>query len=92
MRTVLCSTTAGRGAFLLALVAGTVGGSTFALPASAADASAAGRGPHAHHAGHHRGHGSAAGSGEAGGTSGAAALGPAVKYVRSADGTIREVR
>lgn len=74
---------------MLALVAGTVGGSTFALPASAADNAAAGGGPHAHHAGHHRGHGSAAGSGEVGGV---AVLGPAVKYVRSADGTIREVR
>jgi len=84
MRTVLCSTTAGRGAFLLALVAGTVGGSTFARPASAADASAAGGGTHARHASHHRSHGVATGSG--------AVLGPAVKYVRNADGTISEVR
>ena len=80
MRTVLCSTTAGRGAFLLALVAGTVGGSSFASPASAADASAAGGGTHARHASHHRSHGAATGSG--------AVLGPAVKYVRNADGTI----
>jgi len=80
MRTVLCSTTAGRGAFLLALVAGTVGGSTFGQPASAAEATATAGGPHARHAGHHRSHDSAA------------VLGPAVKYVRAADGTIREVR
>jgi len=84
MRTVLCSTTAGRGAFLLALAAGTVGGSTFASPASAADTLAAAGGSHARHASHHRSHGGVTGSG--------AVLGPAVKYVRAADGTISEVR
>lgn len=76
MRTVLCSTTAGRHAFLLTLVAGMVG--VVALPATSADAAAAsGR----RHAGVH-----------AGTPGGVAVLGPAVKYVRESDGSIRRVR
>lgn len=91
MRTVLCSTTAGKGAFLLALVAGAVGGMTLALPASAADGTAAGGGPHVRHAAHHRTHGTATGTGRRAGTTGVL-LGPATKYVRLSDGTVREVR
>ena len=82
MRTVLCSTTAGRGVLLLALVAGGVGGS-LALPASAADRGdtlSVGGGPHARHADRHRSHTSAV------------RVGPAVKYVRTADGSVRVVR
>jgi len=76
MRTVLCSTTAGRRAFLLALVAGMAG--AVALPATSADAAASSGG---RHAGVH-----------AGIRDGVAVLGPAVKYVRSSDGSIRRVR
>jgi len=79
MRTVLCSTTARRGALLLAGVttlAGLVGGAT-AIPASAAVAH---RVTH-----HHRAHAAA-------GDTGGVVLGPAVKFVRQADGSIRQVR
>ena len=82
MRTVLCNTTAGRGRLLPVLVAGVVGGSilggAFAPSASAA---VAGR------AGHHRPHHAAATA-----TGSGVALGPAVKYVRQPDGTVRLVR
>ena len=82
MRTVLCTTTAGRGRLLPVLVAGVVGGSilggAFAPSASAA---ATGR------AGHHRPHGAVTAA-----TGSGVALGPAVKYVRQSDGTVRLVR
>ena len=83
MRTVLCTTTAGRGRLLPVLMAGVVGGSilggAFAPSASAATTGRAGH--------HHRPHhvvAAATGSG--------VALGPAVKYVRLADGSVRLVR
>ena len=79
MRTVLCSTTARRGALLLAsltTVAGLVGG-VAAIPASAAVAH---RVTH-----HHRAHAAV------GDTSGVV-LGPAVKFVRLPDGSTRQVR
>ena len=94
MRTVLCRKTAGHVVCLLALMAGTVGGG-LALPASAAvwgDTSSTGGGPHQHPAAQHRTHGPAVGVGERRGKSGTAVLGPAVKYVRLADGTIGTVR
>lgn len=82
MRTVLCSTTAGRGRLLPVLVAGVVGGSILGgVLAPSASAAATGR------TGHHRPHGAVtkvSGSG--------VALGPAVKYVRQSDGTVRLVR
>jgi len=91
MRTVLCSTTAGRVALLPALVAGTVG-LTLALPASAADAASTKGGRHARHASHHRTAGPATDAGRQAGGDDAVLLGAAVKYVRLPDGTIREVR
>ena len=81
MRTVLCSTTAGRGAFLLALVAGVVGG-----PLAGSAAASSGPASDAPRAGHHRPQGATAGG------KGSAVLGPAVKYVRSPDGSVRRVR
>lgn len=88
MRTVLCSTTGARRALLLALVAGTAG--VVALPATSADAASASGGKHASRGSHTR---TATGAGvgaDLGG--GGAVLGPAVKYVRAADGSIRQVR
>lgn len=85
MRTVLNGTTAGRRAVQLALVVGSVG--ALALPASAAQALSA---PGSRHASSTR---PAVISGvEVGDRGGKTALGPAVKYVRRADGTIRRVR
>ncbi len=82
MRTVLCSTSAGRRRLLPVLVAGAVGGSLLGgVLAPSASAAATGR------AGHHRPHGSAA---KVAGSE--VALGPAVKYVRLPDGTVRLVR
>jgi hypothetical protein len=82
MRTVLCTITAGRGRLLPVLVAGVVGGSilggAFAPTASAA---VTGR------AGHYRPHHAVATA-----TGSGVALGPAVKYVRQPDGTVRLVR
>jgi hypothetical protein len=89
MRTVLCSTTVGRrAALLLTLAVGTVG--VVALPAPAADASSSSGGKHGRQAGSltRTSYGSAARAGE----DGSVALGPAVKYVRTPDGTIRQVR
>lgn len=82
MRTVLCTTTAGRGRLLPVLVAGVVGGSILG-GVFAPTASAAATGRAAHHRPHHA-VASANGSG--------VALGPAVKYVRLPDGTVRLVR
>jgi hypothetical protein len=76
MRTVLCTKAARRTALLLAVAAGTAGAA--GMTATSADASASPKVK----AGHHR-HASA---------SGAAVLGPAVKYVRESDGTVRQVR
>ncbi len=82
MRTVLCSTTAGRVRLLPVLVAGVVGGSILGgILAPTASAAASGR------TAHHRAHGTVA---VAPGTG--VALGPAVKYVRLPDGTVRRVR
>ena len=82
MRTVLCSTTAGRGRLLPVLVAGVVGGSILGgVLAPTASAAASGR------AGHHRSHGTVTKASVARVT-----LGPAVKYVRLPDGTVRLVR
>ncbi len=81
MRTVLCSTTAGRGRLLPVLVAGVVGGSILGGILAPSASAATGR------TGHHRPHGTVttvSGSG--------VALGPAVKYVRQSDGTVRLVR
>ena len=98
MRTVLCSTTA-RGArrpltvlATLALVVGAVGVGP-ALPASAAVATPAG-GPHARHAAHPMAPSTAVPGAAQARRAGAdgVRLGPAVKYVRLADGSIREVR
>ena len=82
MRTVLCTMTAGRGRLLPVLVAGVVGGSILG-GAFAPSASAATTG----RAGHHRPHHAAAAA-----TGSGVALGPAVKYVRLADGSVRLVR
>lgn len=82
MRTVLCTTAAVRGRLLPVLAAGVVGGSILGgVLAPSASAATTGR------AGHHRPHGTvtqASGSG--------VVLGPAVKYVRLPDGTVRQVR
>ena len=78
MRTVLCTPAARRAAFLLALVAGTAG--VAGMTASTADAAASPKGK----AGHHR-HVEPSGAA-------ATVLGPAVKYVRESDGSIRRVR
>jgi hypothetical protein len=84
MRTVL-STTARRRAVTLALTAGVV--IAFAGPASAATSSGK---PAKHHRAGHASTGSKTGTGI--GSDSGVRLGPAVKYVRSADGTIRRVR
>ena len=78
MRTVLCTPAARRAALLLVVMTGTAG--VAGLTASTADAAASPKGK----AGHHR-HAE---------TSGAVStvLGPAVKYVRESDGTVRQVR
>ncbi|HEX6922149.1 MAG TPA: hypothetical protein VF314_18165 [Actinomycetes bacterium] len=81
MRTVLC-TTAGRRALLLVLAAGTAG--VLALPATAADGSSSSR-----HTPPGPAPASAAGEDDG---NGAAVLGPAVTYVRDADGAVRRVR
>lgn len=93
MRTVLCSTTAGRGVLLLALVAGSWIG--LAGPASAAGGASTGPKPQAHHADSTR-PGTpvteTSRQSRRGETRGVTVLGPAVKYVRLPDGTIRKVR
>lgn len=81
MRTVLC-TTAGRRALLLALAAGSA--AALALPAAAADSMSPPR--------HTRPEPAPVTAVGADGGTGGAVLGPAVKYVRDADGTVRQVR
>ena len=76
MRTVLCTSAARRTALLLAVVVAGTAG-VAGLTASTADASASPKGK----AGHHR-HAEPAG----------AVLGPAVKYVRESDGSVRRAR
>lgn len=84
MHRVLYGTTAGRRAVRLALVVGSVG--VLALPASAAQAlSSSG----SRHATTRTAKASGVTVGEQGGNT---VLGTAVKYVRTADGTIRQVR
>ena len=87
MRTVLCSTTAGRGAFLLALVAGTVGRQFLAPRPPRQRMPPLDERRHACTSCEPPPHATRAATG-----SGRQSLGPAVKYVRHADGTIREVR
>jgi hypothetical protein len=82
MRTVLCTSTAGRGRLASVLVAAVVGGSVLG-GVLAPNASAATHG----RTGHHRPHGAVT---KASGAQ--VALGSAVKYVRLADGTVRQVR
>ena len=84
MCTVLYNTTAGRRVLRLALVAGSVG--ALALPVSAAQALSS---PGSRPASPRVARGNAAVVGDRGGP---AVLGPAVKYVRTTDGTIRQVR
>ncbi|MCY7373385.1 MAG: hypothetical protein LH461_06770 [Spirochaetaceae bacterium] len=84
MRTVLYGTTAGRRVLRLAFVVGSVG--ALALPASAAQALSS---PGSRPATPRVAKSSAAKAGDQGGP---AVLGSAVKYVRTADGTIRQVR
>jgi hypothetical protein len=76
MRTVLCTPAARRAALLLVVMAGTAG--VAGLTASTADAAASPKVKAGHHRHVER--------------SGAAVLGPAVKYVRESDGTVRQVR
>jgi hypothetical protein len=78
MGKVLCST-ARRSTFALALAVGVAG--AIALPASAAS--------HGQPTKHHRTGHASTGTKVAGGS---AVLGPAVKYVRTKNGTVRQVR
>jgi hypothetical protein len=83
MRTVLCSTRAVRSAGLLVLATGLA--AAVALPATSADAATSRKGERAGGHERHAATSQDAGRGEVG-------LGPAVKYGRSADGTVRKVR
>jgi hypothetical protein len=81
MRTVLC-TTAGRRTLLLTLAVGVAGAVT--LPAAVATSSSAAQ--------HPRPEPAPVTAADEVGDPGVAVLGPAVKYVRGADGTVRRVR
>ena len=84
MRTVLFGTTVGRRLLRVALVAASVG--ALALPASAAQAlTSSGSRPASPRV-------TKSNAVVVGNRGGPAVLGPAVKYVRTADGTIRQVR